>query len=225
MEYSLYLDKVSISQWGGVVLSDVSLHLPKGEFCYLIGKTGTGKSSLIRALYGDLLVSNGMAKVAGYDLLKIKRKQIPFLRRKIGMVFQDFKLIEDFTVYDNLQFVLRATGWKDKNDMNVKINEVLNSVNLQTKGFKKPFQLSGGEQQRVGIARALLNDPEIIIADEPTANLDPHTSMNFMELLERIHKGGKTVLMATHDYALILKFPHSTFKCENQTLLSIEINS
>ena len=140
------------------------------------------------------------------------------------MIFQDFKLIDDFTVYDNLRFVLRATGWKDQKNMDDQINEVLAQVNLQNKGFKKPFQLSGGEQQRVGIARALLNDPEIIIADEPTANLDPETSLKFMELLERIHQSGKSILMATHDYALILKFPHTTYKCENQTLSPIEIN-
>lgn len=221
-EYDVFLDSVSVRHRGVLLLSDITLKIPKGQFCYLIGKTGSGKSSLMRALYADFSVAGGRADVVGYDLHKIRRKQVPFLRRKIGMIFQDFKLFEEYSVYENLQFVLRATGSKDNALIREQIESVLQKVGLETKDFKMLFQLSGGERQRVGIARALLNDPDIIIADEPTCSLDPQASVDFMELLETIHQSGKSVLMATHNYALIMKFPHLTFKCENQTLTQIQ---
>ena len=175
----------------------------------------------MKTLYGDLPLQNGQGSIVGFDLQKLKEKEIPFLRRKIGIVFQDFQLLNDRSVYENLLFVLKATGWKGKNQMETKINEVLEKVDMKTKGFKMPYQLSGGEQQRVAIARALLNTPEMILADEPTGNLDPKTSVEIMNVLEEINKAGITILMATHDYALILKFPHKTIKCEGSKIFEV----
>ncbi|MFY0629966.1 MAG: ATP-binding cassette domain-containing protein [Flavobacteriaceae bacterium] len=217
----LHLENADIYQRDNLVLSKVNLTINKGEFFYLIGKTGSGKSSLMKTLYGDLTLQRGLGSIVGFDLKKLKEKEIPFLRRKIGIVFQDFKLLNDRTVFDNLSFVLRATGWKDQNEIKEKIEEVLDSVGMKTQYYKKPFELSGGEQQRVAIARALLNDPELILADEPTGNLDPKTSLEVMELLNQIHQSGKSILMATHDYALIVKFKQKTIKCEGGELFEM----
>ncbi|MEN8775458.1 MAG: ATP-binding cassette domain-containing protein, partial [Polaribacter sp.] len=196
----LQLKDANIYQRNILVLSNVNLTVNKGDFYYLIGKTGSGKSSLMKTLYGDLPLQKGSGSIVDFDLKKLKEKQIPFLRRKIGIVFQDFKLLNDRNIFDNLKFVLKATGWKDKELMKEKIHEVLDKVGMKSQYYKKTFELSGGEQQRVAIARALLNDPELILADEPTGNLDPKTSMEVMELLNEIHASGKTILMATHDY-------------------------
>jgi cell division transport system ATP-binding protein len=209
------LEKVSIFQKHNLVLSNVNLRIDKGELVYLLGKTGSGKSSLLKTLYADLQLKEGKAVVAGYELATIKRKEIPFLRRKLGIVFQDFQLLTDRSVNDNLMFVLKATGWKDKSAMQKRIQEVLDKVHLNTKGFKMPHELSGGEQQRVSIARALLNDPELILADEPTGNLDPETSEGIMTLLLEISRNGRAVLIATHDIMMFDKFPSRTIRCEN----------
>lgn len=217
----LHLKDASIYQRETLILSEVNIEIQKGEFVYLIGKTGTGKSSFMKTLYGDLPLTEGEGTIVDYDLRTLKEKDIPFLRRKLGVVFQDFKLLNDRNVNENLLFVLKATGWKDRPAMDQKIAEVLKKVGMETKGFKNPFQLSGGEQQRIAIARALLNDPELILADEPTGNLDPQTSVEVMEVLQQISKNGKTILMATHDYALLLKYPSKTLKCDGQKVFEV----
>lgn len=212
------IKNASIFQNDSLVLSNVNLMVEKGEFIYLIGKVGSGKSSLVKTLNAELPLKIGSAVVAGFELEKIKRKQIPFLRRKLGIVFQDFQLLSDRSVYDNLQFTLRATGWKNKADIKQRIAEVLEKVGLKYKDYKLPHQLSGGEQQRVVIARALLNNPEIILADEPTGNLDPETSEDIMRLLFEISKTGRAIIMATHNYGILKKFPARTIKCEKGQL-------
>lgn len=217
----MQLKDVSIFQEDNLILSDINLEVSQGDFMYLIGKTGSGKSSLMKTLYGDLPLVKGEGTIVGYNLKKLKEREIPYLRRKLGIVFQDFKLLNDRNVYDNLLFVLKATGWKDSGKIAGKITEVLEKVGMKTKGFKMPFQLSGGEQQRIAIARALLNDPELILADEPTGNLDPKTSLEVMSVLEQINKNGRTILMATHDYALILKYPHKTIKFDGEKMFEV----
>lgn len=220
-ETVLELKNAAIYQREALILSEVDVTVHKGDFVYLIGKTGTGKSSFMKTLYGDLPLTEGEGHIVDYNLRTLKEKDIPFLRRKLGVVFQDFKLLTDRNVKDNLLFVLKATGWKDKTAMDHKIDEVLNKVGMKTKGFKYPYQLSGGEQQRVAIARALLNDPELILADEPTGNLDPQTSVEVMEVLQEISRNGNTILMATHDYALLLKYPSKTLKCDGQRVFEV----
>lgn len=221
MSEILKLKNASIFQGKSLILSDVNFEMNEGDFVYLIGKTGSGKSSFLKTLYGDLPLTKGEGQIVDYNLSTLKEKDIPFLRRKLGIVFQDFKLLPDRTINDNLIFVLKATGWKDKGEMNNKIEEVLNKVGMKTSGFKFPHELSGGEQQRVAIARALLNDPELILADEPTGNLDPQTSIEVMEVLQEINKNGNTILMATHDYAMILKYPGKTLKCEDNKVFEV----
>ncbi len=210
------LKNVNIYQSDSLILGDVNISVDKGEFVYLVGKTGTGKSSLLKTLYGDLPLTHGEGWVVSYDLRDLDWKKVPFLRRNLGVVFQDFQLLTDRNVNDNLKFVLKATGWKDEKLMDEKIADVLEKVGLKTKGFKMPFELSGGEQQRVDIARALLNSPKLILADEPTGNLDPETSDEIMQLLFHISRDyGTAIVMATHDYIVINKFPARTIKTEN----------
>lgn len=218
----ILLEKANIYQKMHLVLSDIDLKIYPGEFVYLIGKVGTGKTSLLKTIYAELPLMEGEGWVDQYPLKQISKTQVPFLRRKMGMVFQDFQLLPDRSIADNLAFVLGATGWKDKKLIQTRINEVLERVGLKYKEDKMPHQLSGGEQQRVVIARALLNDPDIILADEPTGNLDPETSEDLMRLLISISKNGRAVLMATHDYAMIRKFPARTLRCENGRISNVE---
>ncbi|UPK68908.1 cell division ATP-binding protein FtsE [Chitinophaga filiformis] len=212
----IQLSNVNIYQGTSLILADVNITVNKGEFVYLIGRTGTGKSSLLKTLYGDLALKEGAGQVVGFDLKKMDWKKVPYLRRNLGVVFQDFQLLTDRTVYDNLKFALKATGWTDNKKMDEKIKDVLDKVGLNTKGFKMPYELSGGEQQRVDIARAMLNSPKLILADEPTGNLDPETSDGIMQLLFRISREeGAAVVMATHDYILLQKFPSRVLRTEN----------
>ena len=217
----LSLKNVTISQQENVILSNINLEVNPGEFIYIIGKTGTGKSTLMKALYADLPLAEGEGRIVDFDLATLKEDDIPFLRRKIGFVFQDFKLLPDRTVKENMLFVLKATGWEDKEAIQNKIDEVLDKVGMKDYADKMPHQLSGGEQQRVAIARALLNNPELILADEPTGNLDPQTSIEVLDVLRKINATGKTVIMATHDYALLMKFPSKTLKCEDTNLFEV----
>jgi cell division transport system ATP-binding protein len=217
----LSLKNVTIAQGGKTILSNINLDVNHGEFIYIIGKTGSGKSSFMKALYADLPLAEGEGTIVDFNLATLKEDEIPFLRRKIGFVFQDFKLLPDRTVKDNMLFVLKATGWEDKEEIQNKIDEVLDKVGMKEYANQMPHQLSGGEQQRVAIARALLNNPEFILADEPTGNLDPQTSVEVLEVLKKINATGKTVIMATHDYALLMKFPSKTLKCEDAKIFEV----
>ena len=217
------IKNASIFQRENLVLSGVNLTLHKGEFIYLIGRTGSGKSSLLKTLYGELPARDGTFRVAGYDLTKLKRKDIPYLRRKIGIVFQDFQLLFDRSVEKNLEFVLGATGWTDKAEISRRIDEVLAKVGLADKRKSMPHQMSGGEQQGVAIARALLNEPDVILADEPTGNLDPDTTLEVMKLLRNISENGTAVLMATHNYTLMQKYPSRIANCKNGTVVCSEM--
>jgi cell division transport system ATP-binding protein len=207
-----------------IVLKNVNLSVGKGEFVYVIGRVGSGKTSLIKTINAELPLIEGTGIVSGFSLEDLKRKEVPMLRRKLGIVFQDFQLLIDRSVDSNLEFALKATGWKDKNEISDRIAEVLEKVDLGYKGYKMPHQLSGGEQQRVVIARALLNDPEIILADEPTGNLDPATSEDIMNILWEISRSGRAVMMATHNYNLIKRFPSRTMKCEDENLISANLS-
>ena len=209
------LKDVEISREDNVILSNATFEVHRGEFIYVIGKVGSGKSSLLKSLYAEIPIHNGSAHVLGYDLLDIKPKEIPYLRRKLGIVFQDFQLLTDRTINKNLEFVLKATGWKNKALMDKRVEEVLRQVGMQTKGYKMPHELSGGEQQRIVIARALLNEPEVILADEPTGNLDPETSNQIVLLLHEISQNGTAVMMSTHNYTIVHNFPARIVKCEN----------
>lgn len=214
---------VEIHQQELCVLNDVNLELHKGEFVYLVGKVGSGKTSLLKTFYGELDIASGEAEVLGYDMLHIKRKHIPQLRRKLGIVFQDFQLLTDRTVYDNLEFVLRATGWKSKGEIKDKIEEVLNLVGMSNKGYKLPNELSGGEQQRIVIARAVLNSPEIILADEPTGNLDSETGHAIAELLHGISEAGALVVMTTHNLQLLREFPGKVYRCADHLMNDVTV--
>lgn len=217
----LSLQGVDIFQNKHKVLSNINIQVNKGEFIYIIGKTGAGKSSFLKTLYADLALTVGTGTIVDYDLRKLRDKDIPYLRRSLGVVFQDFKLLPDRTVYGNLYFALKATGWTEKEAIDRKIEEVLNRVGMILHIEKMPHQLSGGEQQKVAIARALLNDPDLILADEPTGNLDPQTSTEVMELLRSINESGRTIIMVTHDYALLLKYPAKTLKCDDGTIFEV----
>lgn len=216
------LNNVAVFQGDHLVLTKVNIHVNKGDFVYLIGKTGSGKSSLLKTLYGELPIKQGEGRVGEFELTKLKRKQIPYLRRNLGIVFQDFELLTDRSVNDNLLFVLRATGWKNKAEMKARMQEVLDKVGLGTKGYKMPHELSGGEQQRVAVARALLNDPDLILADEPTGNLDPKTTEEILNLLHDISKNGRAVIMATHDYVHMKKFSSHIIRCIDGTAVMEE---
>ena len=218
----LQLEHVGICRNENVVLQDASFALDSGEFVYVIGKVGSGKSSLLKALYCEIPLQSGEGRLLGYDLTRIKRKDIPYLRRKLGIVFQNFQLLTDRSVIKNLEFVLKATGWRNKADIERRIDEVLSQVGMQNKGYKMPHELSGGEQQRVVIARALLNTPDIILADEPTGNLDPETSGQIVQLLHDICKKGTAVFMTTHNYTLVHNYPARIVKCENACLYDVD---
>lgn len=215
------LRNCNIWQQDHLVLTNVNFSVRKGEFIYLVGRVGSGKTSLIKTINAQLPLREGAGIVAGFDLSKIRVREIPFLRRKLGIVFQDFQLLTDRSVNENLEFVLKATGWKNKGEIGTRIGEVLEKVGLGLKGYKMPHQLSGGEQQRVVIGRALLNDPDIILADEPTGNLDPETSEGIVRLLKDISKTGRAVVVATHNYTILKKFPAKTFKCENDKIFEV----
>lgn len=212
------LKNATIVNENNILFSDINFNVNSGELVFLIGKTGTGKSSLLKVLYGDLHIKSGQGSIIGFDLTQLKENQVPKLRRKLGIVFQDFKLLPDRTVFENLSFVLKATGWKEKDKIKKRVSKVLEMVNVTSNDKKYPFELSGGEQQRVAIARALLNSPEIIIADEPTGNLDPETSNEIMQLFSKLHKEGISLIMATHDYNMIVKFPGKIYQCDQKSL-------
>ena len=216
------IEGVDIHQMKHQVFTNINLKIEKGEFLYLIGDTGSGKSSLLKALYGEIQVTAGNISVAGIDLTQITRKEVPTLRRKLGIVFQDFQLLTDRTVAKNLEFVLKATGWENQTKISDRINEVLDSVHLNGVKEKMPYELSGGEQQRAAIARALLNHPEIILADEPTGNLDPEKSGKIIELLQEINAKGTTIIIATHDYLIIKKYQTRTIKCDDQKVIEVD---
>ena len=219
----VHLDNLTISHENGILLTGVTLDIHKGEFVYLIGRSGAGKTSLLRSLYADRPLENGVAEVCGFDVVNIKRRLIPQLRRRIGIVFQNFRLLDDRNVYSNLEFVLRATGWKDKEEIRTQIERTLLAVGISEKAYCKPLQLSEGEQQRVGIARALINNPQLILADEPTGNLDPVTSGEIMQLLVDITRNtGTTMFISTHDFMMIDKFPSRVVVCENGTVVDTE---
>ena len=220
-KFILSFSEADIIQNEKIILSKVSIDVLPGEFVFLIGRTGTGKSSLIRTIYGDLELKEGLGHVVGFDLTRIKNKEVSMLRKSIGVVFQDFKLLPDRNIYKNLQFVLKATGWKNNEAIDSRIDQVIEMVGMKVDKNKFPSELSGGEQQRIAIARALLNKPHLIIADEPTGNLDPQTSQEIMRLFKSLHKQGITILMATHDYNMIVKFPGRIFKCEEGKVFEV----
>ena len=217
----IVFDKVSLKISKTNILTNLNFSISQGDFTYLIGKTGSGKSSIIRSIYCDIPIESGKSIIDGKDISKIKKNQIPFLRRKIGIIFQDFKLLSDRSIFRNLEFVLKATDWKDKQKINERIDEVLNEVGMINLKDRMPYQLSGGEQQRISIARAILNKPNLILADEPTGNLDPGTSKEIMNLLIKINNQGSTILMATHDYDMISKFPKRTLRLEDGKLYEL----
>lgn len=221
MDVLLTLENVEICRDENLILRDICFKLHNNEFVYVIGKVGSGKSSLLKSLYCEIPINQGEARLMGYDLRKIKRRDIPYLRRKLGIVFQDFQLLTDRSVIKNLEFTLKATGWKKRNEIKSRIEEVLLQVGMQNKGYKMPHELSGGEQQRIVIARALLNNPELILADEPTGNLDPETSGQIVQLLHEICKKGTAVVMTTHNYTLVHNYPARIVKCENGSLSDI----
>ncbi|MDH6534549.1 ATP-binding cassette domain-containing protein [Parabacteroides sp. 52] len=221
MDNLLTLENIEICRDENLILRDACFTLHDGEFVYVIGKVGSGKSSLLKSLYCEIPIKQGEARLMEYDLRKIRRKDIPYLRRKLGIVFQDFQLLTDRSVIKNLEFALKATGWKKKNEIQTRIDEVLHQVGMQTKGYKMPHELSGGEQQRIVIARALLNNPRLILADEPTGNLDPETSGQIVQLLHDICKCGTAVMMTTHNYTLVHNYPARIVKCENACLSDI----
>ena len=213
-------DKVTVERAGRVVLKNISFQIAEGEFCYLTGRVGSGKSSLLKTMYADVEIPSGdKAEVLGYDLLNLKKKQVPYLRRQMGIVFQDFQLLQDRSASANLRFVLEATGWKSRGDINDRIDQVLKAVSMENKAYKHPHELSGGEQQRIVIARALLNSPRLILADEPTGNLDPQTGYQIVDLLHRLAADGTAVLMATHNLQMVEDFPARVLHCEDKALV------
>lgn len=217
--------KVTIYRKEKTVLKDVSINLLAGKFYYLVGKVGSGKSSFMKSMYADIPIYSGeKANVMGFNLLNLSNKQIPYLRREIGIVFQDFQLLQDRNVYSNLEFVLKATGWKNQNEIDNRIKDVLSNVGMATKTYKMPYELSGGEQQRIVIARALLNNPKLILADEPTGNLDPHTGFQILSLLHSLSENGHTILMATHNLQLLEDFPGEVFRCQNKSIHALDNN-
>lgn len=221
----LDLEHATISREENIILKDAFLQVRAGEFVYVIGKVGSGKSSLLKSLYCEMPLHEGNCTLLGYDLVRIKQKEIPYLRRKLGIVFQDFQLLTDRSIIKNLEFVLKATGWKNKKEINERIENVLFQVGMQNKGYKMPHELSGGEQQRIVIARALLNDPQLILADEPTGNLDPDTSSQIVQLLHEICQKGRAVLMTTHNYTIVHNFPARVVKCENECITDLSLES
>ncbi len=221
----IHYENVEICRQEQIVLRDVNMKLYAGEFVYFIGKVGSGKSSLLKTIYGEIPISDGEASVLDYDIKRLKRREIPYLRRKIGVVFQDFQLLTDRSVFENLQFVLKATGWTRKQEIADRIDEVLHQVGMHTKAYKMPHELSGGEQQRIVIARSLLNAPQLILADEPTGNLDPETGRTIVALLHNICRTGTAVIMTTHNHHLVKEFPGRLLKCENRHLHEVEENN